>query len=37
MWSSLVGKKNATHVMCIAKLRGGFKRVQEIFEMMEKV
>jgi hypothetical protein len=32
MWSSWIGKKNATHVMCIAKLSDGSERVKKLFK-----
>jgi hypothetical protein len=32
MWSSWIGKKNATYVMYIAKLKYGSKRVKDFFQ-----
>jgi hypothetical protein len=37
MWSSWIGKKNATYVMYIAKLRDGSKRVKKIQNNLEEV
>jgi hypothetical protein len=36
MWSSWIGKRDATHVMYIAKLRDGSKRVKKIQNNLEE-
>jgi hypothetical protein len=36
MWSSWIGKKNTTHVMYIAMLRDGSKRVMKLLQQFVK-
>jgi hypothetical protein len=36
MWSSWIGKKNTTHIMCIAKLSDGFERDKKLFKAIWK-
>jgi hypothetical protein len=36
MWSSWIGKKSATYVMYIVKLRDGSKRVKIFFKQFRK-
>jgi hypothetical protein len=36
MWNSWIGKKNATYVMCIGKLRDGSKRSRKFLKQFRR-